>query len=241
MEREDRLMAALQIDNDITSKIEDASSNDATEPSPKVVVMMNTNSRGVSKRSISDAQEIFGADAVFSTSTPDDVRVVLQRAFGTSSNNSKHDILVVMGGDGTLSLILQMLCEILQALSGFPSLEDAVADLPLIAYVPMGTGNAVGSVVSCHYSAKLDPARRRTSPQHRWAGIRNRGRSARFRATLRQIRDRHPSPPKGDTIRSSEGSIVELPILEMTTTSATNGATVSALCFFAGGTCGVPS
>jgi Diacylglycerol kinase catalytic domain len=230
LEWADSRMPTLRCDNDTLVQKE----------TPKVVVLMNVNARGVSNRSISVAQEIFGADAVYSTATPDDVYQVLQTAVGASPYSTtpsatinKNSILVVMGGDGTLSFILQTLCEILRA-SSSSSLEEALFDLPLIAYIPMGTGNAVGSVVGCHYNPQMDSTWRR-SPRSRfeWLGFGPR-RAARFRATLQQLRDgllRRSPPPA-----ISQGSIVELPILEITTTSPTRSETSSSLCFFAGGT-----
>jgi Diacylglycerol kinase catalytic domain len=237
IEWEDSHLPSPRIAED-TSAIVKAEASLETSELPKTVVMMNTNARGVSNRSVSDAQEIFGADSVFSTSTPDDMYAVLQKAFGASSNNIKHDVLVVMGGDGTLSLILQTLCEILQASSPSLSLEGAVSNLPLIAYVPMGTGNAVGSVVGCHYSPKMPSMKRRKQSRFGWLRSMWRlRRSERFRATLLQLRDAllHPSQPASGTA-VSKGSIVELPILEITSTSTTTRQTSSSLCFFAGGT-----
>ena len=117
-----------------------------------------------------------------------------------------------------------------------------ISQLPIIAYVPLGTGNAVGSVVGCSSDSKEPTTTviarkiynifRRMIP---FGGTRRRRRRRIESRSLRQLRStlQHIQ----DTILQSSSStsassipVTELPMIEISNSNFTD------LCFFAGGT-----
>jgi hypothetical protein len=159
-------------------------------PDTKIVVVMNANARGVSNQTIQMAQDVFGIESVVVTHTIPDVYRTLQpllvtKPFHLNTTTDHWDcrrppmIIVTMGGDGTLATTIQTMCQILleqqhamlnpnnstSRLSLSSSSSMIMSQLPIIAYVPLGTGNAVGSVVGCSYhSDNRSSARNSASP-----------------------------------------------------------------------------
>ena len=118
-----------------------------------------------------------------------------------------------------------------------------ISQLPIIAYVPLGTGNAVGSVIGCSYmESSLSKATitkrmsivnvlRRMIPfgRHHRRRTESSSRSLqRLRSTLQHIQD---TILQSTTSSISTIPITELPMIEISNTNFTD------LCFFAGGTC----
>uniref|UniRef100_A0A6V2JB40 DAGKc domain-containing protein n=1 Tax=Ditylum brightwellii TaxID=49249 RepID=A0A6V2JB40_9STRA len=113
------------------------------------VVILNTNARAVTPKLIPIVQSIFGIDNVYVTTTTEESIQAAASIF--SDKNQKPNMIIPIGGDGTLSSVLNHLVdEILYSSSTTTTtLEDAMKALPYIGYIPMGTGNGVGSVVGC--------------------------------------------------------------------------------------------
>jgi len=67
--------------------------------------------------------------------------------------------VIPVGGDGTLSSMINFMCDDIMARDAArgrtTTVEDAMKELPLIGYIPLGTGNGVGSVVGCRVEKVL--------------------------------------------------------------------------------------
>ena len=232
----------------------------ATEPSPniKIVVIMNANARGVSASTIQVAQEVFGRESVFVTRSIPDVHHAFQTVVRSPPpQRFEHLLVVTMGGDGTLATTIQTMCQILLRSSSHndcdadatnhnhhnnsvSSFSSVMSQLPIIAYVPLGTGNAVGSVVGCSDHSMMSSSSSLVSPTttNRFRRMisfvlprRTESRSLRrLRSTLRHIQEtvRH-GRSSSTTITTASIPITELPMIEISNHNFTD------LCFFAGG------
>jgi hypothetical protein len=129
---------------------------------PNIAIILNTNARQVTADLIPLAQAVLGKDAVYCTTTAEEAQQAAEMLI------QQHVSLVVpVGGDGTLSSMIHYLTQSIirqqqaqqqrqQKYSDSNSncctrmtVDEAVSKLPTMAYIPMGTGNGVGSVVAC--------------------------------------------------------------------------------------------
>jgi len=201
-------------DNDEMSRDvqESLSSNSSSQQEPPLVsVLFNVNARGVSSSMI-DALQRKCSDSrmkIYATTSPEEGLEALHEILQT-----KPRILIPVGGDGTLCTLIQNLYEQQQ--------QGEENELPLLGYLPMGTGNAVGSVVGC----RLPKRRRRI-----------------FSSTSRQVVNTIQElltiaeQMEGDTQKGQQlFDIVELPLLKITTTNSDESTTKedSYITFFAG-------
>jgi len=197
-----------------------------TKTNKQAAVILNMNARGVTEAVRRVALEVFGADSVFVTTTAAQARAAARQivaANNDNSNDSEYSLLIPIGGDGTLTATIDYLVEaIMQHQPDAMTVAQAVQQLPVIGYVPLGTGNGVGSVVGCTLNRKI----RRKRPLRR------------LLAALKQVAS---SNTNGASFSSNDSdsdslldntSIVELPMMQVTTHNRSD------LCFFAGGKCG---
>lgn len=107
-------------------------------------VLINRNARSVTASTVAIAEDVFGAEHVYVSSTATEAETIARIV------KEQYDVVVPMGGDGTLTTCINNMM-------ATPAKEEVWRDepaatlrsLPMIAYVPRGTGNGVGSVVSC--------------------------------------------------------------------------------------------
>jgi diacylglycerol kinase family enzyme len=174
----------------------------------KVSVLVNMNARSVTEATVTLAQQVFGNADVYVTRTEADAEAAAPFLV-------QSDLVVPIGGDGTLTYCLNLMKQALEQQQQeeeegpnqkYVSRQQQL--LPDIAYIPLGTGNAVGSVAGCvrHQSR----------------------RQSKLRATM-QLIQQAAALNNGDDAYT----ILELPILEVQMTTQTN-QTASTLCFFCG-------
>jgi Diacylglycerol kinase catalytic domain len=213
----------------------------ANEGTGRAAVILNTNARGVQPHVIEAARSVFGESAVFVTETADQAeraaRAILQ---------ARYSAVIPVGGDGTLTATLQALCDAQQQQHDDNDARDVRSDaaaarripysaeqmaqqiraLPAIAYVPLGTGNGVGSVVGCPI-----PKPRRSPFLWFGFGLRRKRRARqqeRFVEVFQQIRDCCEQ-------QQPQMNIVELPMIRVEHDDHHHRA--ADLCFFGGGEC----
>jgi diacylglycerol kinase family enzyme len=171
----------------------------------KVSVLVNMNARSVTEATVTLAKQVFGNADVYVTRTEADAEAAAPFLV-------QSDLVVPIGGDGTLTYCLNLMKQALeQQQQEVPNQKNASRQqqlLPDIAYIPLGTGNAVGSVAGC---------------------VRNQSRrQSKLRATMQLIQQAAALNSDDDAY-----TILELPILEVQMTTQTN-QTASTLCFFCG-------
>jgi nitrate reductase NapAB chaperone NapD len=184
----------INVDPNLVSTQDTPGLQHQQRPDTKIVVVMNANARGVSNQTIQMAQDVFGIESVLVTHTIPDVYRALQplivtKPFQPNTTTDHLDchpsmIIVTMGGDGTLATTIQTMCQILLEQSNvildpnnnnnnsIPPISSSsssytriMSQLPIIAYVPLGTGNAVGSVVGCSYHSDNSSSARNSASQ----------------------------------------------------------------------------
>lgn len=118
----------------------------AAIPSTSTAAILNTNARSVSAPLISLAREVLGEANVHVTSSAREARLAARSVI-----SGNYSLVVPMGGDGTLSAWIDCLVQeiIDQQPYGTCTVEEAMQRLPVIGYVPRGTGNGLGHVVGC--------------------------------------------------------------------------------------------
>lgn len=184
-------------------------------------VLLNTNARGVSTDLVPIAESIFGKDYVFVTTSEEEGR---QAAAKMVQQNIS--MVIPVGGDGTLASLVNFLCDSIQ--EKYPSVNcivDAMKELPLVGYIPLGTGNGVGSVVGSETMS--DPAwkilgQKRRKLQH----VRN------MLHNFHRIGQQLNSDPDYLTTQQSP-DVVELPMMQVSYPGSKK-AQKDTLCFFAG-------
>ena len=112
-------------------------------PTASTCILLNTNARSVTPAVVQVAKQVLGDANVFVTNTEQQAQEaaaqILQR---------NYRLVIPVGGDGTLSSLVNWLsAETIRRQAPQTSLEQAMASLPCMAYIPLGTGNGVGSVV----------------------------------------------------------------------------------------------
>ncbi|KAL3805183.1 hypothetical protein ACHAWO_006968 [Cyclotella atomus] len=110
--------------------------------------ILNVNARAVNPPLISLTRQILGDENVHVTSTADEARAAARHVIG-----DKYSLVIPMGGDGTLSAWIDNLVEEVMLQDGVGEVEEAVGRLPVIGYVPRGTGNGLGHVIGCYEEA----------------------------------------------------------------------------------------
>ena len=190
---------------------------------------MNINARSVSPALAPIAKSIFGRQNVFVTKTEDEAR---QAAKHIAKHLDQYNLVVPVGGDGTLSSMITFLSREI----GGTTTNESVGKLPLVGYIPLGTGNGVGSVVGCRVPFSF----RRKSKLRRIRAILE---------ALKEVAEHHPTPQEA----AQQYDVVEMPMMEVThppaevnlkqheqqsttttSTTTTTTATRGDLCFFAG-------
>lgn len=189
-----------------------------TTPSPpfsikgngKTAIVLNVNARSVTSDLTEIANQVFGKNNVFLTCTKQQAQ---QAARDICSQH--YSLVIPVGGDGTLSTLLTLLVQ--EYMEQYPSsihtVHHAVQCLPKIGYIPLGTGNAVGSVVGCHANNKKKPIIslfKRLFPFGR-----KRRKQESLQELLQQFKNVAAASYSSDT--TFEYDLVELPIMQVTT------------------------
>lgn len=176
------------------------------EDSPKpsgIAIILNSNARGVSRDMMQAIQDL-ACDKirVYTTSTYPQAQQAIR-----DMQKSPPQVVVPIGGDGTLTTLIQLF-------------HDASIPLPYIGYLPMGTGNALGTVIGCL-------PKRRFRKQKRLQAIKD---------VLLQLSDiaQTMKQANGDTSIEHQVDIVEMPLMHVTTTSSNQTNKQQVYCFFAG-------
>jgi diacylglycerol kinase family enzyme len=204
----------------------------------KTAVILNRNARGVTDWVVETVQEILGDDnnnAVFVTTTAEEAVDAARQIMQHSSNT--YQLVVPVGGDGTLTTTIQSMCEaaILND-NNVTTYAQALQKLPLIGYIPLGTGNGVGSVVGC--SSQVADIKNRESSW--WSRLRRKNRKKQeLAAVLQALKEVGVSTTTTSSkIGNATGldtSIVKLPMMEISSKDMIKqGTQVGELCFFAG-------
>jgi diacylglycerol kinase family enzyme len=186
----------------------DANSQSELSPLPQslpdgVAIILNTNARGVTPDLIDAIQNQFDFSAtnktrVFVTSTAEQARQAVEEL-----QKRPARIVIPIGGDGTLTTMIQYF-------------YDMSHTLPMFGYIPMGTGNALGTVIGC-------------SPRRRF---RRSKKMQAIRDVLNRLLDIAESMENNSTAQP-QVDIVDLPLLHLTTTSSEQQRE-KVCCFFAG-------
>lgn len=205
----------------------------------QTAMILNLNARSVSLEIAELAKTVFGEDNVFVTTTVEEA----QQAVATIVKD-QYSLVVPVGGDGTLSSTIDLMCDqIIMATkdTSVPdntdqiiSLEEAMRYLPLMGYIPLGTGNGVGSVVGCRVtSGGFLPGRKRRKLKQLKLIM------ERFKLAGQQQRKDSDSISGSITSNTTEYfQILELPMIEVAQHSKDldqqHAHKKGDLCFFAG-------
>lgn len=226
-------------------------------------IILNMNARRVTPDLISIASEIFGDSNVFVTETAEDAtlaaRTVVRGASASvdpldgGEDTHKYSLVIPVGGDGTLSGWINAMVDEILALQKLEtntnmSVDDAMKQLPLVGYLPMGTGNGLGYVVGCKHDSKADKNEYPTMPFFSRINLftyRKRRKLQRTRGLMRRLKEvgdvmQHAEKmnPQSDIANILLGicTLVEMPMMEVTHQSSSTDGTEKKgdLCFFAG-------
>ena len=179
----------------------------------KAAIVLNVNAGSVTPDLCDVANEVFGEANVFLTSTEDEARQAVRHIV-----DQHYSLVVPVGGDGTLSTLLTLMAQDIIKDNVSMNINDAMKELPFIGYIPLGTGNGVGSVVGCSVGKK---SLRNVLP----------GAKRRKRRHLQQLFERLQQVAQDDSSDDSNYEVVELPMMQVT---MHNDPSTSELCFFAG-------
>jgi len=204
-----------------TTTEQSAPSDNASANKKSPAILLNLNARQVVQEMEPMAQDILGSSSVFCTATEDEAR---EAARDMARNLDDYSIICPVGGDGTLCSAIELLCDaLLEEHESIKSVEEALRRLPPIGYIPLGTGNGVGSVVGCQAPPESRSGWRRFFRKKQ-------SKLQSFEATLRHIKDFDESNKN----KKSRHEIVEMPMIQLTTKSSDGKTSESTTCFFAG-------
>ena len=222
-EENDQAISKVKVDDDEPSRDDpfrhtETSQSPTDDPSTSpsgIAIILNANARGVNSNLIRSIQSKFDSSdqvQIFVTSTEQEARQAVNEL-----QRKPTKIVIPVGGDGTLTTMLQFFQDI-----------STSRRLPLFAYIPMGTGNALGPVIG-------------STPHRRFR------RSKRMEAvtnvldqlldTAKTLTNKEETTTKdGDVyVENQSIDIVDLPLLQITTSSSKNLTEQKRMCcFFAG-------
>jgi len=127
-------------------KAETATSNISSTSTPLVSILFNINARGVTTSMVETIQKKLSSNdnvKIYTTTSPEEGTRAIQEIM-QSKQQQQPRLVIPIGGDGTLCTMLQTMYD-----ETTTSTDDENCKLPLLGHFPMGTGNAVGSVVGC--------------------------------------------------------------------------------------------
>jgi diacylglycerol kinase family enzyme len=110
-----------------------------------MAIVLNINARLVSPNLTEVAESVFGQENASVTNPQEEAKEAAYHII-----QQKYLLFVPVGGDGTLSHIINYLCLEAMHQDGCDSLEQVMGKLPLVGYIPLGTCNGIGSIVGCH-------------------------------------------------------------------------------------------
>jgi len=187
-------------------------------PQAKTAIILNTNARSVAPYLGDVAKSVFGADAVFVTSSEQQA----QDAAAAIIENG-YSLAVPVGGDGTVSSIINyMVSAVMVKNPEIRTLEQAVGALPVLGYIPLGTGNGVGSVVGCRIKGGgFLPGARRRKKKH-------------FRRMIERLKEvgEYLSNNKDPATRTNF-DVIDMPMMQVTHNDDSSRQRGD-MCFFAG-------
>ena len=217
-------------------------------------ILLNPNARSVTPRVVATARRILGDAHVYVTDSADAAAATVQALAknnlqknnkNNNNNNNNNDsnthysLIVPAGGDGTLAHVIDLWTEaILEHSNETTTVEAAVAQLPAFAYLPLGTGNGLGSVVGNPVKPRWSLFRSRRRRQAQLADTLTR--LQQVAAVLEHDHDHHVLDYHDE---NDEWECLQLPMMQVTSQSAdqlTTQADVFTnnhkgdLCFFAG-------
>jgi diacylglycerol kinase family enzyme len=188
----------------LETEVEQKQSPETPAPSG-IAIILNTNARGVSDELIRTIQAKFlflpNEARIFVTSTTEQAKKAVD-----DLQQQPAQIVIPVGGDGTLTTMIQYFH------------DKSPGRLPLFGYIPLGTGNALGSVIGC-------------KPRHRFRLSKQ---IEAIQDVLKQLLDiAQALEQKLDVPTEVEVDIVDLPLLQITTAYQENKKD-QICCFFAG-------
>jgi hypothetical protein len=203
--------------------------------------VLNTNARGVDKDLVETVQRVIENNTqqkkddnnnnnnnntnnhhrIYVTSTKEDARQAAQELIARPPT-----IVIPVGGDGTLTTLLQFLWDAQQNDTDTNTDTPSMKRMPTFAYIAMGTGNALGPVVGC------TPRQRTKSHWKKWNLLRPKRRKLqKLEQVLTELLqvcnqleqpDEEASSPSNDSDIDIDIDIVDLPLLLVTSTLTTD-------------------
>eukprot|EP00594_Rhizosolenia_setigera_P013553 CAMPEP_0178971830 /NCGR_PEP_ID=MMETSP0789-20121207/20571_1 /TAXON_ID=3005 /ORGANISM="Rhizosolenia setigera, Strain CCMP 1694" /LENGTH=516 /DNA_ID=CAMNT_0020659001 /DNA_START=297 /DNA_END=1844 /DNA_ORIENTATION=+ len=196
-------------DHKTENESEGSTNNNDAGSTKEVAVILNQNARSVNSKIIQVCVDIIGKDNVHVSSSLDEMPIIAEKLLN-------YKTVMICGGDGTLCCTLQYM---LKKVS-----DKEEAEMPKIAYAPLGTGNAMGRFVG---------------PRFKSFGIGKRNKINMLKQMLTCLTNK-------DDSKRMNSRIVPVPIMQATTVSydtnkKNNGGEMTAttttreeMCFFAG-------
>lgn len=135
----------VNTDESTTSETSEQAIPQSPPRNNKAAIVLNVNARSVTEDLCEIANEVFGESNVFLTSTEEEAKQAASRIV-----QEHYSVVIPVGGDGTLSTLMNiMVHDVMRQTPSINTVNDAMKQLPLVGYIPLGTGNGVGSVVGC--------------------------------------------------------------------------------------------
>ena len=142
-----------------------------------IVIVLNTNAKGVTEDMVEEARDVaehweiqrkigkrnIPKTHLIVTSTYNEARSASRDIMSTAKATSATTMVIPVGGDGTLTTMINLLWEehSTNSIENQAGSSDDI-DFPILfGYIAMGTGNALGSVVGCSPMAKCYRKRER--------------------------------------------------------------------------------
>jgi Diacylglycerol kinase catalytic domain/Caspase domain len=201
----------------------------------KIAVILNMNARGVTESTAETVRKVLSsksnnAGRVFVTRTSQEAMDAVNEIISSSEDDatsSSYKLVIPVGGDGTLTTVINCLVSAIrkqqQQLSSTTTctVAQAIRQMPVLGYIPLGTGNGVGPVVGCKLKRRFRRRKQKEEIESLFAALQKASES--FNAV------------NDDMDSTASSTIVRLPIMEVTVSNEKKNKNV--LCFFAGGAC----
>lgn len=226
------------LENTVLQSFDDDASSPAP-PQPKIepkgiAIVLNINARGVTPKVVKRVQQLLeetgsqkgtNFNRVYVTSTQEEAKLAALDIV------ERPPVMVIpVGGDGTLTTLIQYLWDVL----------GDTSDFPMFGYIPRGTGNALGTVIGCSLPRPsiVSRIKQRFSQKNSQPAAHQRP----LESTIQKLFDLSQTFEQEDSKAFENVDIVDLPLLQVTTTTTTtttsnnqkSTASSSHLCFFAG-------
>jgi Diacylglycerol kinase catalytic domain len=241
-------VSSLSVHSSTTATTTTTTSHSQEKKENKIAVILNMNARGVTESTAETVRKVLTSSSSAAAASENKSSSSIGRVFVTRTaqeatdaatdiiSDSSYKLVIPVGGDGTLTTVINSLVSAIRRRQQRPDLttctvSQAIQQMPVLGYIPLGTGNGVGPVVGCKLKRRFRRRKQKEEIESLFAELQKASES--LFLNVNNDSDGSDSSSSGSS-SSTASTIIKLPIMEVTINNEKTEED-NVLCFFAGG------